>query len=149
MFKFKIYILMNARNFQQEGTMDFLQPPGWKRAKGYSNGIKASGEVIFCAGMVGWNEDEVFETDDFAGQCRQIFKNIVAVLEEGGAGPEHIVRMTWYIGDKKEYLGAQKEIGEAYREIIGRNWPVMAVIQVSGFIEDGAKLEIEATAVLP
>ncbi len=127
----------------------FLQPPGWPRAKGYSNGIVASGQTVYVGGMVGWNENELFETDDFAGQFRQILLNIVAVLNEANARPEHIVRMTWYIGDKQEYLAALKEIGGAYREIIGRHYPVMAVIEVSGFIEDGAKLEIETTAVIP
>ncbi len=127
----------------------YLQPPGWPRAKGYSNGIVASGKTVYLAGLVGWNENEEFETDDFAGQCRQIFQNIVDVLKEADAGPEHIVRMTWFIGSKEEYLGSLKGIGEAYREIIGRHYPVMAVIEVSGFIEDGAKLEIQATAVIP
>lgn len=127
----------------------FLQPPGWPRAKGYSNGIVASGQTIYVGGMVGWNEKEEFETDDFAGQFRQVLLNIIAVLNEAGATAEHIVRMTWYIGDKREYLSSLKSIGEAYREIIGRHYPVMAVIEVKGFIEDGAKLEIEATAVIP
>ena len=127
----------------------FLQPPGWPRAKGYSNGIVASGRTVYVGGMVGWNEKEQFETDDFAGQFRQVLLNIVAVLNEAGAKPEHIVRMTWFIGDKRQYLSALKGIGEAYREIIGRHYPAMAVIEVSGFIEDGAKLEIEATAVIP
>lgn len=132
-----------------ESLFEFLQPPGWPRAKGYSNGIVASGRTIYLGGMVGWNEKEVFEADDFAGQFRQILLNIVAVLNEAGARPEHLVRMTWYISDKQEYLGALKEIGTAYRDIIGRHYPVMAVIEVKGFIEDGAKLEIEATAVIP
>ena len=129
--------------------MEFLQPPGWKRPKGYSNGIAARGRMVFTAGMVGWTGDEVFETDDFAGQLRQALHNIVDTLAEAGGRPEHIVRLTWYIGDKKEYLAQQKEIGAAYRDIMGRHWPVMAVIQVAGFIEDGAKLEIEATAIIP
>ncbi len=132
-----------------ENTFKFLQPPGWPRAKGYSNGIVARGRTVYVGGMVGWNEKEVFETDDFAGQFRQVLKNIVAVLNEAGAGPEHIVRMTWFIGDKREYLSALKEIGAAYREIIGRHYPAMAVIEVRGFIEDGARLEIETTAVIP
>ncbi len=127
----------------------FLQPPGWPRAKGYSNGVAASGRTVYVGGMVGWNEKEQFETDDFAGQFRQVLLNIVAVLNEADAEPKHIVRMTWYIGDKREYLSALKGIGEAYREIIGRHYPAMAAIEVSGFIEDGAKLEIEATAVIP
>ena len=132
-----------------ESLLKFLQPPGWPRAKGYSNGIVAKGQTIYVGGMVGWNEKELFETDDFAGQFRQVLLNIVAVLNEAGAKPEHIVRLTWFIGDKREYLSALKEIGQAYRDIIGRHYPVMAVLQVSGFIEDGAKLEIEATAVIP
>ncbi|MCB2101570.1 MAG: RidA family protein [Rhodobacterales bacterium] len=129
--------------------MEILNPPGWKRPKGYSNGIVASGRMVFVAGMVGWTGDEVFETDSFAGQARQAFRNIVDVLAEAGAGPEHIVRLTWFIGDKKEYLDSLPEVGAAYREVMGGNWPVMAVIQVAGFIEEGAKLEIEATAVVP
>ncbi len=132
-----------------ESPPKFLQPPGWPRAKGYSNGIVASGQTVYVGGMVGWNENEQFETDDFAGQFRQVLLNIVTVLNEANARPEHIVRMTWYIGNKQEYLSALKDIGVAYREIIGRHYPVMAVIEVSGFIEDGAKLEIEATAVIP
>ena len=127
----------------------FLQPPGWPRARGYSNGMVASGRTVYVGGMVGWNEKEQFETNDFAGQFRQVLLNIVAILKEAEARPEHIVRMTWYIGDKKEYNSALKQIGETYREIIGRHYPVMAVIEVSGFIEDGAKLEIETTAVIP
>lgn len=127
----------------------FLQPPGWPRAKGYSNGVVASGRTVFVGGMVGWNENEEFEAKDFPGQFRQVLLNIMAVLKEAGAEPEHIVRMTWFIGDKQEYLSCQKEMGAAYREIIGRHYPAMAVIEVRGFIEDGAKLEIEATAVIP
>ncbi|MDP6088180.1 MAG: RidA family protein, partial [Nitrospinota bacterium] len=96
--------------------MEILQPPGWPRPKGYSNGLVAGGRMVFVAGQVGWNEREQFETDDFAGQARQVFQNIVMVLNEAGAGPEHIVRMTWFIADKKEYLGSLKEIGAAYKE---------------------------------
>ncbi|MFQ5694227.1 MAG: RidA family protein [Nitrospinota bacterium] len=129
--------------------MQVLQPPGWPRPKGYSNGIVAGGKVVFLAGQVGWNEEEKFETDDFTGQARQVFKNIVALLGQAGAGPEHIVRMTWYISDKGEYLASLKGLGAAYREVIGRHYPAMTVIEVSGFIEDGAKLEVEATAVIP
>ncbi len=127
----------------------FLQPPGWPRAKGYSNGVVASGKTVFLGGIVGWNEHEQFETDDFAGQFRQVLLNIVDVLKEADATPDQIVRMTWFIADKREYLSSLKSIGEAYREIIGRHYPAMAVIEVSGFIEDGAKLEIETTAVIP
>ncbi|MDP6645625.1 MAG: RidA family protein [Rhodospirillales bacterium] len=129
--------------------MDILQPPDWPRPKGYSNGIAASGRLIFLAGLVGWNQNEEFETDDFAGQARQAFLNIVAVLAAAGAKPEHIVRITWFISDKDEYLGSLKDIGAAYREIIGRHYPAMSVIAVKGFIEDGAKMEMEATAVVP
>ena len=129
--------------------MDILNPPGWPRPKGYSNGIAVSGRMVFVAGMVGWNADEEFETDDFAGQFRQALENICAVLAEGGAGPEHVVRMTVFLGDKREYLSSLKEVGAAWRDVMGRSYPVMAAIEVSGFIEDGAKLEIEATAVVP
>ncbi len=127
----------------------YLQPPGWPKAKGYSNGIVARGTTVYLAGIVGWTEKEEFETDDFAGQFRQVLLNIVALLSEADAKPEHIVSMTWFISDKTEYLSALKEIGAAYRAIIGRHYPVMAVIEVSGFIEDRAKLEIQATAVIP
>ncbi len=129
--------------------MDVLNPPGWPRPKGYSNGIAVSGRMVFVAGMVGWNANEEFETDDFAGQFRQALENICAVLAEGGAGPEHVVRMTVYLGDKREYLDHLKEVGEAWRAVMGRSYPVMAAIEVSGFMEDRAKLEIEATAVVP
>ena len=129
--------------------MNILQPPGWPRPKGYSNGIKASGEMIFLAGLVAWDEKEEITAPDFAGQARRIFANIAALLAEAGAGPEHLVRLTWYVTDKQEYLSSVAEIGAAYREIIGRNYPVMAVVEVSGLIEPGAKLEIEATAVIP
>lgn len=129
--------------------MEMLQPPGWPRPKGYSNGITARGTMIFIAGLVGWNKNEEFETDDFAGQARQALKNIVAVLSEAGAGPEHICRITWYVGDKAEYQGSLKEVGAAWRDIIGRHYPAMAVIEVKGFVEEGAKMEIETTAVIP
>lgn len=130
--------------------MEFINPPGWLRPKGYSNGISVKpGRMVFCAGMVGWNEQEKFDCEDMAGQARQAFKNIVAVLAAADAKPEHIVRMTWFITDKDEYLNSAKEIGAAYREIIGRHWPVMAVIVIKGLIETGGKLEIEATAVVP
>lgn len=129
--------------------MQVLQPPGWKKPKGYANGIVAKGRMVFVAGQVGWNAEEKFETGDFAGQARQALTNIVAILAEAGAGPEHICRMTWYVGDRHEYNASLKELGEAYREVIGRNFPVMTAIQVAGFVEKGAKLEIEVTAVLP
>lgn len=129
--------------------MRIINPPGWPRPKGYSNGIVARGTQVFIAGMVGWTAAERFETDDFVGQARQVFHNIAAVLAEAGAKPEHIVRMTWFITDKDEYLARGRELGEAYRAVIGRHFPVMAVVVVKGLIEDGAKLEIEATAVIP
>ena len=129
--------------------MDILNPPGWPRPKGYSNGIAVSGRMVFVAGMVGWNANEEFETDDFARQFRQALENICAVLAEGGAGPEHVARMTIYLRDKGEYLAQLKEVGEAWRAVMGRSYPVMAAIEVSDFMEEGAKLEIEATAVVP
>ncbi len=129
--------------------MRILQPAGWPRPKGYSNGIKASGELVFLAGLVAWNEKEEITAADVAGQARQIFSNMVAVLAEAGAGPKHLVRLTWYVTDKEEYLAGGREIGAAWREIIGRHYPAMAVVEVRGLVETGAKIEIEATAVIP
>lgn len=129
--------------------MKFINPLEWPKPKGYSNCIVASGQMVFIAGTVGWNEKEVFEAPDLVGQARQIFKNIALVLDQAGARPEHIVRMTWYITDKKEYLSTVKELGAAYREVMGRHFPVMAAVVVNGLIEDQAKLEIETTAVIP
>lgn len=129
--------------------MEILQPPGWKRPRGYSNGIAASGRMVFVAGQIGWNANEEIESDDFADQFRQALANIVAVLAEAGAGPEHIVRMTMYFIDKREYLDNLAGVGAAYRETIGRNYPAMAAVEVSALMEDRAKLEIEATAVVP
>ena len=126
-----------------------LQPPGWVRPKGYSNGISARGEVIVVAGQVGWDENEVFRADAFTGQGEQALRNIVSVLAEAGAGPEHLVRLTWFIADKDEYLASLPSLGEAYRAVIGKHFPAMSVIVVRGFIEDGARLGIEATAVVP
>ena len=129
--------------------MEILQPPGWKRPKGYSNGVAASGRMVFVAGQIGWNADQEIETDDFAEQFRQALANIVAVLGEAGAGPEHVVRMTMYFTDKRDYLDRLAEVGAAYREVIGRNYPAMAAVEVAGLMEDRAKVEIEATAVVP
>lgn len=126
-----------------------LHPANWKRAVGYANGIAARGRMIFTGGLVGWDADQQFRTDDFAGQVRQVLENIVAVLAEGGAGPENLVRLTWYVTDKQEYLSALREVGTAYREVIGRHFPAMALVQVAGLVEDRAKVEIEATAVVP
>ena len=129
--------------------MQILQPPGWARAKGFSNGIAASGRLVFIAGQVGWTGEGKWEARDFAGQFRQTLKNILAVLAEADGRPEHIVRMTWYVIDKHEYLGAIKEVGAAYRELMGRHFPTMAVVQVGALVEEPARLEIEATAVVP
>jgi enamine deaminase RidA (YjgF/YER057c/UK114 family) len=130
--------------------MEILQPPDWPRAKGYSNGVKARGALVFIAGEIGWNPvTEKIETEDFVQQFRQTLKNIVAIMAEGGAGPEHIVRMTWFVTDKQEYLGNLRGIGDAYREVIGRNYPAMAAIEIKGLMEPGAKIEIETTAVVP
>lgn len=129
--------------------MDILNPAGWKRPKGYSNAVAASGRHIHVAGQVGWNAQEEFETDDFAGQVRQALRNIVAVLAEGGAGPEHVARMTWYVVDKREYLEAERDIGRAYREVMGRNYPAMTLVQVADLLEDRARVEIEVTAIVP
>jgi len=130
--------------------MKILQPPGWAKPKGYSNGIAAKGgTTVFVAGQVAFNSKSVIEEKTFAGQFRQTLKNTLAVLAEAGGKPEHIARMTWYILDKKEYLGAIKEVGAAYRELIGRHYPAMAVVQVGALMEDEAKVEIETTAVVP
>jgi len=129
--------------------MDFLQPPGWARARGYSNGIAASGRTVSVSGMIGWVGQCQFHTDDFAGQVRQALQNVVDVLAEADAKPEHIVRMTWYVVDKKEYLDAHKEVGQAYRDVIGRHFPAMTAVQVAGLIEDRARVEIEVTAIVP
>ncbi|SIT05176.1 RidA family protein [Paracoccus saliphilus] len=126
-----------------------LHPANWKRAVGYANGISARGRMIFTGGLVGWDADQQFQSDDFAAQTRQVLENIVAVLAEGGAGPEHLVRLTWYVTDKREYLEALREIGTAYREVIGRHFPAMALVQVVALVEDRAKVEIEATAIVP
>jgi len=133
----------------KEKSMQVLLPRGWPRPKGYANGVVASGRQVFIAGMIGWDADGVFHTDDFAGQVRQALQNIVDVLREAGGKPEHIVRMTWYVTDKREYLAAGREVGRAYRELIGVYNAAMTAVQVSALIEDRAKVEIEATAVIP
>jgi enamine deaminase RidA (YjgF/YER057c/UK114 family) len=130
-------------------TMQILQPPSWAKPKGFSNGIAASGKLVFIAGQVGWTGEGKWEARDFAGQFRQALKNIIEILKEGNAKPEHIVRLTWYVLDKKEYLASLREVGLAYRELMGRHYPTMAVVQVTGLVEDEARLEIEATAVIP
>jgi enamine deaminase RidA (YjgF/YER057c/UK114 family) len=126
-----------------------LQPEGWAEPKGYANGIEARGRQIYLAGMIGWNGQAQFETDDFVGQCRQALQNIVDTLACANAGPQHLVRLTWYVKDKKEYLARARELGQAYQQVIGRHYPVMALVQVADLVEDRAKVEIEATAVVP
>lgn len=129
--------------------MKILQPPGWVRPRGYANGVAARGTAVYVSGMIGWDGQGVFHTDDFAGQTRQALRNIVAVLAEAGARPEHIVRMTWYVLDKREYVAAWPAIGQAYREIMGAHFPAMTAVQVAGLVEDRARVEIEVTAVVP
>jgi enamine deaminase RidA (YjgF/YER057c/UK114 family) len=129
--------------------MQFLQPPGWAKPKGFSNGIAAKGKLVFIAGQIGWTGEGKWEARDFAGQFKQALRNIVAVLKEADGKPEHIVRLTWYVVDKNEYLAALRQVGLAYREVMGRHFPTMAVVQVGGLVENEARLEIEATAVVP
>ncbi|MDC8757594.1 RidA family protein [Janthinobacterium fluminis] len=129
--------------------MEFLQPPGWARPRGYSNGVAASGRTVCVSGMIGWDGQGQFHTDDFAGQVRQALHNVVAVLAEAGATPAHIVRMTWYVVDKQEYVAAYRDIGIAYRELIGLHFPAMTAVQVVALVEDRAKVEIEVTAIVP
>jgi enamine deaminase RidA (YjgF/YER057c/UK114 family) len=128
--------------------MTIIQPPGWPRPKGFSCGVSAEGTVIFVSGQIGWDEQNRFTSADIAGQVRQALRNIVTILAEAGAGPEHVARLTWYVTDKCEYLAAQREIGEAYRDVMGRHFPSMSVVAVAALLEDEAKVEIEATAVL-
>ena len=129
--------------------MQTLQPPTWAKPRGFANGIAASGKLVFIAGQVGWTPDGEWQARDFAGQFRQTLKNIVEVLAQAGGKPQHIVRLTWYVLDKQEYLASLKDVGVAYRAVMGRHFPTMAVVQVGGLIEPEAKLEIEATAVIP
>jgi enamine deaminase RidA (YjgF/YER057c/UK114 family) len=132
------------------GAMRFLQPPGWPAPRGYANGVEASGRLVFVAGQIGWNpETSRVETGDFVAQVHRALRNVAAVLAEAGAGPEHVVRLTWYVTDREAYLNAQRAIGAAYREVFGRHFPPMAVVVVAGLVEPGAKVEIEATAVIP
>jgi len=130
-------------------THQVLHPGGWVPAKGYANGIAARGTQVFVGGQIGWNAQQQFETDDFIEQTRQTLQNVVAVLKEAGAGPEHMVRMTWYVIDRVEYNARLKELGGVYRDVIGRHFPAMTCIEVSALMEERAKVEIEVTAVLP
>jgi enamine deaminase RidA (YjgF/YER057c/UK114 family) len=129
--------------------MTAILPAGWPRPKGYANGVVAKGQMLFIAGMIGWDAQGEFHTDDFAGQVRQALVNVADVLREAGGAPQHIARMTWYVTDKQEYLAASREIGQAFREIIGCYDIAMTAVEVKGLMEDRAKVEIEVTAVLP
>jgi enamine deaminase RidA (YjgF/YER057c/UK114 family) len=129
--------------------MTILQPPGWPRPKGFACGVAAEGRSVFVSGQIGWDEHGRFAAQDVAGQVRQALRNIATVLAEAGALPEHVVRLTWYVTDKHEYLAAQREIGVAYRDVMGRHFPAMSVVAVAALLEDEAKVEIEATAVVP
>ncbi|MEP3244117.1 MAG: RidA family protein [Sneathiella sp.] len=130
---------------------EIIHPEGWKAAKGYANGISApaSGRVIYVGGQIGWNADQVFECHDLLGQMEQTLRNVLAVVEAGGGSAEHIVRLTWYVTDKKDYVSRQQEVGAIYRKVMGRHFPAMAMVQVADLMEDEALVEIEATAVLP
>ena len=130
-------------------TFKHLQPEGWAPAKGYANGIAARGTQIYIGGQIGWNAQQQFETDDFIAQVHQALRNIAAVLREAGAGPEHMVRMTWYVIDRVEYNSRLKELGGVYREVMGKNFPAMSCVQVAALMEARAKVEIEVTAVIP
>lgn len=131
-----------------ESTFTILQPAGWAAPKGYVNGIAATGRQVYVAGQIGWNTQCQFESDDFVAQVEQALRNIVAVLAEAGAGPQHMTRMTWYILDKKAYLARAREVGEAYRRVIGKHFPAMTLVVVAALLEDRAKVEIEVTAVV-
>lgn len=129
--------------------MDFLLPPGWRRAKGYAHGVSVRGRMIFLSGLVGWDAEEKFVSDDLLDQVRQALSNGVALLSEAGARPQHVARMTWYIVDRGEYLRSSKQIGEVYRQIMGGHYPAMTLVQVSSLLESRARVEIEITAVIP
>ena len=129
--------------------MKLLQPPGWEAPRGYANGVMARGALIFVGGQIGWNAQQQFESDDFIVQTRQALLNIRAVLEAGGAGPQHMARMTWYVVDRLEYISRLQELGVVYREVMGKNCPAMTCVEVAGLVEDRARIEIEVTAVLP
>lgn len=132
-----------------KNTFEFLQPKNWMLPKGYSNGVAAEGRQVFIAGQIGWNERCQLVSDDFVGQAERALSNIVAVLAEAGGEPRHLTRLTWFVTDKATYVARQKEIGEAYRRVIGRHFPAMSLIVVAGLLEPGAKVEIEGTAVIP
>ncbi len=133
----------------QGESQQLLQPPGWAPPRGYANGVAASGRMVFIGGQIGWNASCVLVAGDFVGQARQALANIVAILAEAGGRPEHIARMTWYVVDKREYLDSYRALGHVYRDIIGRHFPAMTAVEVSALMEEGARVEIEATAVIP
>lgn len=128
---------------------ELLHPKSWKPARGYANGVAASGRTVFVGGMIGWNEQQEFETDDFIEQVAQALRNVVAVLSEAGATPEHLVRLTWFVTSRDEYVARLKELGAVYREVLGKNYPAMSLVQVVALVERRAQVEIEATAVVP
>jgi len=130
-------------------SLQFLHPSHWKPAIGYSNGVAATGRTVFTGGIIGWTADQEFETDDFVGQVEQTLRSIVEVLACAGARPEHLVRLTWYVTDKREYLASLRDLGRVYKAVIGRHYPAMALVQVVALVEDRARVEIEATAVIP
>jgi enamine deaminase RidA (YjgF/YER057c/UK114 family) len=132
-----------------ESGLRAVNPPGWKQPKGYANGMTGRGRLVFVAGQIGWNAEQVFATDDFVGQAEQALRNTVSVLAAAGARPEHIARMTWYVTDKREYLAQLPRLGLVWRELLGRHFPVMALVQVVALVEDLAKVEIETTALVP
>jgi enamine deaminase RidA (YjgF/YER057c/UK114 family) len=127
----------------------FLHPHSWKKPKGFANGIAAEGRLVFLAGQIGWNAEQKFESTDFVAQARQALANIVALVDEAGGRPEHITRLTWFVVDKQDYLARLPELGEAYRSVMGKHFPTMTLVQVVALVEDLAKVEIEATAVVP
>jgi enamine deaminase RidA (YjgF/YER057c/UK114 family) len=131
------------------GVMQVIHPKDWALTKGFSNGVAAQGRQVFVAGQIGWNARQEIVSDDFVAQVEQALRNIVAILAEAGAGPEHLVRLTWYITDKRAYLARTKEVGEVYQRVIGRHYPAMTLVQVAALLEDRARVEIEATAVVP
>lgn len=129
--------------------MNILNPAEWAKPKGYANGIAVEGRMVFVAGQIGWTGEARFESDDLVDQTRQALRNIVRVLAEAGARPEHIVRLTWYVTDKRDYMARNADLGKVYREILGKHYPAMTLVQVAALLEDRAKVEIEATAVIP
>ncbi|HET8842837.1 MAG TPA: RidA family protein [Ktedonobacteraceae bacterium] len=140
---------MSEQQAHENRGMQILQPPAWALPRGYSQGIVASGKLVFISGQIGWDEQGRFQATDFVAQTRQALHNIIAILAEADGRPEHIVRLTWYVVDKREYLACSKELGQVYRAVMGQHYPAMTVVQVTALVEDQACVEIEATAVIP